>query len=442
MCGIRDEICLVRRGLAVYGGGHGMKKKRKKRDSPTEGSGSLDSQVRLVKNALNRQKHFLRAVVDSIPVGVFCKDVNDDFRIIIWNHKNSEITGIASEDAVGKTDYDLFSRKDADHFRADDKRVMETGEELEIPSEEVAGHPGGRLVLHTRKVPFQSPNGQFQFLLGICEDITSQVVAQERLDQANEELQQAQLQLIQMEKLESVGRLAAGVAHEVKNPLALILMGVEYLSEGIDPKDENVPVVVAEMREAVRRADKIVRGLVDFSSERQLDLKLVSANTLTDHTILMVRHELVKSGIKVIRETDTDLPLIKIDKTKFEQVLVNLFMNAIHAMQGKNEGALTIRIWKGVSGEQARNEGLRSDSKLREGVPVVFMEIEDTGGGIPQDKLANIFDPFYTTKPTGKGTGLGLTVVKKIVELHQGTVDVRNNDNGGATVRLTLKQSI
>ena len=159
------------------------------------------------------------------------------------------------------------------------------------------------------------PRGKRRYLLGISEDITARHVAEEKLSEANTQLKATQDQLIQLEKLESVGRLAAGVAHEVKNPLALILMGVEYLSEEISPNDENIPVIVEEMRAAVHRVDKIVRGLVDFSSERQL----VSVNTVLEHVLMMVRHEITKSSITVEKDFEPDLPAIKVDNTKYEQ---------------------------------------------------------------------------------------------------------------------------
>ena len=398
--------------------------------------------MKQVKEAFARHKKLFQSVVDHLPVGVFCKDAEDDFRFIIWNQSNAEITGISASQALGRTDYDLFPKEIADKFRADDIRAMQENVELEIPSEDVVTDPDSPVIFHTRKVAITGPKGKRRYLLGISEDITARHVAEAKLSEANAQLKATQDQLIQLEKLESVGRLAAGVAHEVKNPLALILMGVEYLSEEIKPDDPNIPVVVEEMRAAVHRADKIVRGLVDFSSERQLDLQLVSVNNTLEHVLMMVRHEITKSNITVERDFAEDLPAIKVDNTKFEQVLVNLFMNAIHAMQtSPRVGYLWLRTRTGVSMDQQRNEGLRVGAQLRMGAPVVFIEIEDNGVGIPREYLSKVFDPFYTTKPTGMGTGLGLTVVKKIVEIHQGKIDIRPNQSGGTTVTLTIKQS-
>ncbi|MEM7011886.1 MAG: ATP-binding protein, partial [Verrucomicrobiota bacterium] len=403
----------------------------------------MESQIELVKKAFAHHRELFTAVVDHLPVGVFCKDAEDGFRFIVWNRKNAEITATPASDAIGKTDYDLFPEETAAKYRADDERVMRENLELEIPTEDFLDDRQKHSVFHTRKVAIPGPSGAPRYLLGISEDITAQHVAEQELAMANEQLRSTQLQLIQMEKLESIGRLAAGVAHEVKNPLALILMGVEYLSGGeLRSDDENIPIVVEEMRGAVRRADKIVRGLVDFSSDRQLNLESVSVNEALEHTLLMVRHELTKASIKVEKDLQEDLPPVKVDVTKFEQVLVNLIMNSIHAMQEvERAGVLHIRTSTGVAMESPQNKGSRMGAYLRKGAPVVFTEIGDNGTGIVQEHLSKAFDPFYTTKPTGIGTGLGLTVVKKIVELHQGQIDIRRNSDGGATVTLILGQA-
>lgn len=410
--------------------------------SHSQSANGLERQMKQVTEAFAHHKELFKSVVDHLPVGVFCKDADDNFRFIIWNQCNADITGIPASEALGKTDFDLFPTEIAEKFRADDIRAMEENREVEIPSEDVRNDTDNRVIFHTRKVALLGPAGKRRYLLGISEDITARHVAEEKLSEANAQLRATQDQMIQLEKLESIGRLAAGVAHEVKNPLALILMGVEYLSEDISPNDENIPVIVEEMRAAVHRADKIVRGLVDFSSERQLDLQLVSVNTVLEHVLMMVRHELTKSSITVEKDFDPELPAIKVDNTKYEQVLVNLLMNAIHAMQSSPRcGRLCIRTRAGVAADQIHDDGLRTGSRLRRGEPVIITEIEDNGCGIPQEVLNSIFDPFYTTKPTGMGTGLGLTVVKKIVEIHQGQIDVRSNHSGGTTVTLTFKQA-
>jgi signal transduction histidine kinase len=255
------------------------------------------------------------------------------------------------------------------------------------------------------------------------------------LRRSHADLKSAQLQLIQAEKMESIGTLAAGVAHEVKNPLAILQMGVNYLAKKVPAADENVTMVLQEMREAITRADAITRGLLDFAASKQLAVKPEDFNQLIQDTLKMVRHELNKRSIDVVREFGEGLPKVAVDKTQIQQVFVNIFVNAIHAMP--EGGTLAVRTYAKQMTETTHFEGSRKSDHLWVGETAVVAEVEDTGSGIPQELLAKIFDPFFTTKPTGVGTGLGLPVTKKIIELHGGTIDIKNKPQGGG-VRVTI----
>lgn len=265
----------------------------------------------------------------------------------------------------------------------------------------------------------------------IAADVTDRKQAQDQLLRAHaqlkkshEELKLTQLQLIQAAKMESVGRLAAGVAHEVKNPLAVILQGLAYLSKALGPsEDGNVTLVLDYAKGAVRRADTVIRGLLDFSVQRELEMVSEDLNAVVEQAILLVKYELERSRIRLVKQLDPYLPQMPLDKNKMEQVFVNLFVNAIHAMP--EGGTLTVRTsTKALSSEEW----------------AVAVEVEDTGTGIPEEILPKIFDPFFTTKPTGKGTGLGLTVTKNIIQMHGGTIDIQNRPEGkGVKATVTLK---
>ncbi|MCG8602147.1 MAG: ATP-binding protein, partial [Verrucomicrobiales bacterium] len=259
------------------------------------------------------------------------------------------------------------------------------------------------------------------------------------LSAANKELQDTQMQLIQAEKLESIGRLAAGVAHEVKNPLALLLLGVDYLSGGIEPGDENVEKILNQMREAVDRADRIVRGLVDFSSQRALTREPVKLQNVMDDVLLLVKHELTRSNTTVSLSIPDDLPHVFLDLSKFEQVLINLIINAVHAMENTRKAKLEIRARCESLDDVVKNEGARKYEVFRSGDRVVILEIVDNGSGIDKKDASRLFDPFFTTKATGVGTGLGLSVVRQIVKLHGGEITIRNRQlHRGAIVRIIL----
>lgn len=247
--------------------------------------------------------------------------------------------------------------------------------------------------------------GYFRLVMGQREKV-------ERLvEERTAQLKETQLQLIQAEKLESVGRLAAGVAHEVKNPLAIIQLGLDFLKPSAEGEAAEV---VDEMDEAVGRADKVVKGLVDFSRSDKLDMERQDLNDVVEAALRMVKHELQARKISLHDKLAAGLPLLLLDKGKIEQVLINLCMNAAQAMDSKGElNVETSRI-----GEE------------------VLLLVKDTGPGIPADKLDKIFDPFFTTKAVGKGTGLGLSVVRNIIELHNAAIAVQNRPQGGASFTI------
>lgn len=254
---------------------------------------------------------------------------------------------------------------------------------------------------------------------------------------AEEELKGAQLQLMQSAKLESVGRLAAGVAHEVKNPLAIIRQGLAYLSHAVSTTDDDtVAQVLGKMDNAITRADRVVRGLLDFSAPTAVDVGTVELNAALEQGLLLVKHELDRAHVTVVKALGA-LPPLQLDQQKMEQVFVNLFMNAIQAMP--DGGTLTIKTYSKPLTEFGPDGGHRKSDQFRIGETLIVLEVEDTGSGIPDDKLDRVFDPFFTTKPNGEGSGLGLTVTRKIVELHRGTIDIRNRQEGGVQVTLIFK---
>jgi signal transduction histidine kinase len=254
---------------------------------------------------------------------------------------------------------------------------------------------------------------------------------------AHETLKSMQMQLIQAEKLEGIGRLAAGVAHEVRNPLARVLLGIEYLQGGIEADDPNLPIVLDRMASAVDRADTILRGMLDFASDRGLTLEATDINTLLTSALLLLEHELKSKRVHVTLNLAVDLPTVLIDPRKMEQVIINLVMNSIQAMEDKEKRQMTIQTSSDVLDSIESNQGARTKEHLRSGDKLVTITIKDTGGGIPKESLANIWDPFFTSKPTGVGTGLGLSVTRKIIELHHGQISLENGDDGAiATIKI------
>lgn len=240
----------------------------------------------------------------------------------------------------------------------------------------------------------------------------------------------AQTSLMHADKMETVGRIAAGVAHEVKNPLTVITMGLDYLSTGFpQTADQNVPTVLDEMRESALRADTIIRGLLDFSASSRWDASVEDLNSTVEQALRLVRHDFVRNRITVDKDLGENLPHVKLNRTKIEQVFINLFINAVHAMP--HGGTISVRTY-------VRQTSIGHNATEGAGAAVVA-EVADTGTGIPQEILTKIFEPFFTTKPAGVGTGLGMCVVKNIVELHGGTITMANRPQGGAKATITFK---
>ena len=257
------------------------------------------------------------------------------------------------------------------------------------------------------------------------------------LERSHEDLKAAQLQLIQAEKLESIGTLAAGVAHEVKNPLQTILMGIDYLTNQGPMDNPCANMVLGEMRDAIARADSIVRELLEYSAANHPEVADEELNVIIEQSLGLMKFELIKHRISVVRELSLDLPLLKLDRNKIQQVFINLFLNSIQAMP--EGGTLTVRTYATRSTNARSGTTDAGPVPSRCGQSFVIAEIEDTGVGIPPDKLIKVFDPFFTTKPPGVGSGLGLSVTKKIIELHGAAMNIANCDKRGVRVSIQFK---
>jgi signal transduction histidine kinase len=257
------------------------------------------------------------------------------------------------------------------------------------------------------------------------------------LQESHKELRASQALLINAEKMETVGRLAAGVAHEVKNPLAILMMSLDYLSQTLPDADGTVSDVLKDMRDAIWRADVIIRGLLDFSASEQLDLQPGDMNSVIEKAILLVKHGINLNHVKLLTNLDLELPPVVIDRNKLVQAYVNLFSNSIDAMP--DGGTLIIRTYVRQSAEPGSDLVFSGAERSCADDLAVIVELEDTGGGISQDKISKIFDPFFTTKPPGKGTGLGLPVTRKIIELHGGNLEITNRQEGGVRTILRFK---
>ncbi|MDO8803623.1 MAG: response regulator [Elusimicrobiota bacterium] len=269
--------------------------------------------------------------------------------------------------------------------------------------------------------------GAFDYLLKPFEREELDICVQRALRgmEMERRLKEAQAQLIQSEKMSALGQLAAGIAHEVNNPLTAVCMNAALLLE--NAKDERQVRLLKTIEKEADRAAAIVRSVLLFSRKSKGDKKEpADLNAAISEILLPVEGQLALRNIMVVRELATDLPRAELDVNQMQQVFVNLINNARDAMPGG--GTLTIRTSRG-----ARSPG-QADS--------IIAEFSDTGSGIRPENLGRLFVPFFTTKDPGKGVGLGLYITRTIVANHGGTIEAANGPAGGATFRICLPAAV
>jgi len=247
---------------------------------------------------------------------------------------------------------------------------------------------------------------------------------EEKVEERTEQLEATQRKLVQSDRLASLGRLAASVAHEINNPIASVLnfgalMQRLITEEGIPPeRREDFRRYLSHVVTETSRAGRIVTDLLAFSRHSRTESIATDLNELVRGTITLLEHKLTSTGAAIDLELDPDLPVAACDPQRIRQVVTNLVLNAADAIEG--EGTVTVRTGHGSE---------RS---------VVMLVVSDDGQGIPEENLPLIFDPFFTTKEEGKGVGLGLAVVYGIVETHRGTIEVDSREGVGTRFTVTL----
>ncbi|MBS3756274.1 MAG: PAS domain-containing protein [Desulfobacterales bacterium] len=235
------------------------------------------------------------------------------------------------------------------------------------------------------------------------------------------QLKDAQKQLAQSEKMASLGQLAAGVAHEINNPLTGILLYASFIMEQIDP-DSPVKKDLECIVEDANRCKEIVKSLLVYSRSTDSRRSIIHVNELVEQSFKLTRDQKTFRNIEINKQLSDEMMLLNVDTNKLSQVIINLVMNAADAMDGK--GTLTVRTYRNKAAQK------------------VYLEISDTGCGIAEENVSKIFDPFFSTKAKGKGTGLGLSIAYGIVEEHGGRISVKETGPGGTTFLLELPQYI
>ena len=371
------------------------------------------TRVKSLEKELRETKEFFENVIQSSASAIVAADRTG--KILFMNR--------AAEDLFGHAAKDILGTKSVEH-------VYPPGKAREIMKKLRDENIGGKGKLPPTKMTILNAAGEEIPVeitaaiiyegdrevasMGIYNDLRERLAVERKLKEAQE-------QVAHSEKMASIGQLAAGVAHEINNPLTGILLYVNLLLEGIakdDPLRERLEYVL----EDTNRCKNIVKNLLTYSRQTSSEKEIFQINTLVEQSVGLIRDQQLLMNIKLVKEMSSDMMLIHADKNQLSQVIVNMIINAADAMDGK--GILTFRTYRDKPAKK------------------VYLEISDTGSGIPKENLPRIFDPFFTTKQQGKGTGLGLSTAYGIIKESGGDISVKETSAAGTTFLLELPLSV
>ncbi|NCA83365.1 MAG: transporter substrate-binding domain-containing protein [Opitutae bacterium] len=370
---------------------------------------------------LQKANSHLDQIVENLPTMLFLKDAQN-LRFVTVNRSGETLMGYPRIDMLGKSDYDFFPKEQADFFTQKDREVLHGKTPVDIAEEPLQSKTQGERILHTRKVPILNAQGEPEYLLGISEDITDR----KRAEEAQAHLQS---QLNQAQKMESVGRLAGGVAHDFNNMLQAILGHAELALDRVAP-EQPLHADLLEIQKAARRSADLTRQLLAFARKQTVMPKVLDLNETVEGMLKMLRR-LIGEDIELAWRPGGDVGPVKVDPSQIDQILANLCVNARDAIAGA--GKITIETGTATldATRCAPHAGVVPGEYVR-------LAVRDTGCGMDPATLANIFEPFYTTKGMGEGTGLGLATVYGAVKQNNGLVSVDSEPGQGTTFQIYL----
>jgi PAS domain S-box-containing protein len=358
-------------------------------------SEELERKVQERTREIEATKTYLENLLENANDVIYTLDADQHFTYV---NSKVESWGYRKEELLGRPYLSLLSKR---HRGRRLKSTLNIGAK-QVYEVEVLTRSGETRAVMVSVSPLTGPDATVLGVLGIARDIT----AMKKLEQ----------QIRNSEKLASIGKLAAGVAHEINNPLGGILNCLYNFRKGTLSKERQEEYLLS-MEDGLRRVQKIVRQLLDFSQQHDPALAATNLNALVDRVLFLTEHTLVANRIRLEKDLASDLPTLLVDGHMIEQVLMNLVLNAVQAIRGG--GVILIRT-KMLGDERCA------------------IEVHDTGCGIPPHVMPRIFDPFFTTKGTGEGTGLGLSVSLGIVERHGGELLVESQIAKGSTFTVVL----
>ena len=378
--------------------------------SHAERSRQLEVEVAARTADIDRERRFTEKIIDSLPVGVYV--IDREYRIQAWNRKRETgMQGVSREEAIGRTIFDILHRQPFEMLRREFDEVFATGRIQEYQME--SSSTGDARTYRITKIPMRLGDSAVTHVITLGEDVTDWREGQQRYAQA--------------EKLAAIGTLAAGVMHEINNPLATIAAcgdGLGYRLEDLQRRGAEVNKDLFDYIEIIEnevvRCKQIVDQLLDFSRPKQLAKSPVDLNEVVEKTLFLMKHHAAFRKLTLVKELDATLPAVpQGNAEQLVQVLMALMINAADASDG--HGTVTVRT--------------RTGPTVADGA---IVEIIDSGHGIARSELSKIFEPFYTTKAPGRGTGLGLAICYGIVQDHRGRIEVDSVIGKGSTFRVLV----
>lgn len=360
-----------------------------------------------VQQALANSEARLQQILNNSTAVVSVKDIEG--RILFVNRQWEKLFHLTQGEVLGKTEFDVLPSATARELRANDRLVLERNAPIDF--EETAQLDDGLHTYISSKFPLNDANGKSYAVCGISTDITEK-------KRSAEELARQREAIYQREKLAALGSLLAGVAHELNNPLSVVVARAVLLEEQGDPAARAMAI---KIRVAAERCARIVRTFLGMARQEAPEHRPVSINDVVHAALDMTAYGLRTSGIEVVLDLSSDMPLMLADADQLHQVLLNLIINAQQALQDQ-EGPRRIEL-------TSRFDAARH---------LACVTVADNGPGIPPDLRARVFEPYFTTKPTGFGTGVGLAMSQGLVETHGGTLVLDCPPDGGAVFTVTL----
>jgi two-component system NtrC family sensor kinase len=373
-------------------------------------SENLQRLVRQRTREIENQKKLMESIIDSLPLGIYV--IDREYGVVTWNKKRETgILGIPRDQVVGKDIFTVFPVMAKDKLKAEFDQVWKTAQPFE--TETVSWSSGEKRHYHIRKIPMSMEGEQTTHVITLAEDVSERKKLEESL--------------FTNAKLASLGRLAAGIAHEINNPLAAIAGCVEGLiSRSREPGlagvtgFEDFPEYLKIIDDEIQRCKGIIINLLDFSRTREILHQSISVNETIEQILQLLSHHKSFKRVQIVKELDPELPPVVGNSGELRQVFLAMAINAVDAMN--ESGTLT----------------LRSCREIRNGQEHVCIHVQDTGVGIPQKNLNKIFDPFFTTKPVGRGVGLGLSICYGIIRSHQGFIKVASEEGKGTLFQIYI----